>query len=128
MLLVKIRPVAAHRVSPQQIQLFIVGQGDVFHRRPSIGYSNFGFRTCFGFRISDFGFLSGRTLPPAAQLKHSPRQQFNQATQDLVSILAVESQRQLGREQAVFDTDVITVPFEFTRQITFAFGQLCQRS
>jgi hypothetical protein len=55
------------------------------------------------------------------------RQQFHQAAQDFVSVLSIESKRKLGRQKAVFDAYVISMAFEFTGQVAFAFCQFCQR-
>jgi hypothetical protein len=123
LLLVKIRPIATHRMLPKQIQFFVMWQGYIFHNFLLIRFS--GLRICFDIRVSEFGFVRRRYY--ASLLQCPSRQQFDKPAEHFVSILAIEGQRQLSRQQTVFDTDVITVPFEFTSQITLTLGQLCQR-
>ncbi len=47
--------------------------------------------------------------------------------QDFVAVLAVERQRQLRGEQAVFDADVVAAALKFAGQITFAARRFRQR-
>jgi hypothetical protein len=59
MFLVKIRPIATHRMLPKQIEFFVMRQRYIFHSFPFD--SIFGLRICFDIRVSDFGFVLRRS-------------------------------------------------------------------
>ena len=63
---------------------------------------------------------------PAYHFDSPPREQFHQAAQHLVAVLAVQRQGQLGREQAVLDADVVAMRLQLAGQVPLAFGELGQ--
>ena len=61
-----------------------------------------------------------------SSLERSSRQQIHEAAEYFVPVLAIERQRKLGGEQAIFDADVIPMPVQLAGKVLLAFSQLLQ--
>src|SRR5437870_2228722 len=55
------------------------------------------------------------------------RQQFHEAAQDFIAIIAFQGKRELGGEQAVLETDVVTAALEVTGEVMLARDQSGER-
>ena len=51
---------------------------------------------------------------------------FDESSQNFITVFAIEGQRELCGEQAVFYTEVVAPPVEFSSEVAFALRELCE--